>query len=515
VVAVLDQVVPGMLLQKLVLVGSLAGGGIGASRLVPEGSLAARLMAVSVYQWNPFVAERLLMGHWPVLLTYAVLPWLIQAARRWRTQGHMPASLCALVPLASLSATGGVAAAIALAAFVVRRGRPRVVLLGALLVAASNAPWLVSGVLHASSATTDATGAAVFALSGEGSLPAAVAAVALGGIWNAEVVLPSSTGPQGWLFVALVVFLAAAGTRRMVARIPRRDVIGLVTCWLVGWVLAVLTWAVPDAMAWLVVHVPGAGLLRDGSRLLLLCAPLVAVLVAYGAEVLWDLLSRAGAFRYAAGATLIVLPVTLMPDAALGLSGRLEPADFPAAYAEARPLVARAASKQPGDLLLLPLTSYRQPNWNHHRKTLDPLGRYLTPDYVASDELVVSGRVIAGEDPRAAAAGRALGKATPEERTQALAAQGVGIVVLDREAPGPATQLAGTVVYDAGRLQVLRLDSARARGVPTTWRVAMGLAWTFFVATWVACLVLLLRHSRRWHGSGGKARISSKSRSRC
>ena len=64
VVAVLDEVVPGMLLQKLVLVLALAAGGVGAARLLDRGpqALVVRLVAVTVYGWNALVAERLLMG---------------------------------------------------------------------------------------------------------------------------------------------------------------------------------------------------------------------------------------------------------------------------------------------------------------------------------------------------------------------------------------------------------------------------------------------------------------------
>ena len=36
-----------------------------------------RLVAVTVYGWNALVAERLLMGAWPLLVGYAVLPWLL------------------------------------------------------------------------------------------------------------------------------------------------------------------------------------------------------------------------------------------------------------------------------------------------------------------------------------------------------------------------------------------------------------------------------------------------------
>src|SRR4029079_10173842 len=54
VVAVLDTVLPGMLLQKLVLLGALVLGGLGAARLAGR-STVARLVAVSAYVWTPYV----------------------------------------------------------------------------------------------------------------------------------------------------------------------------------------------------------------------------------------------------------------------------------------------------------------------------------------------------------------------------------------------------------------------------------------------------------------------------
>src|SRR6476620_11019194 len=117
VVAVLDEIVPGMLLQKLVLLGALAGGGLGILRLAPRDSLTGQLVAVSVYQWNPFVAERLVLGHWPLLVGYAVLPWLVLAAWEWRTTGVLPWRLWWLVPLGSLSASAGLATGVVLVAF--------------------------------------------------------------------------------------------------------------------------------------------------------------------------------------------------------------------------------------------------------------------------------------------------------------------------------------------------------------------------------------------------------------
>ncbi len=83
---------------------------------------SAHWLAVTLWQWNPFVAERLGLGHWPVLLGYAALPWLVVAARRWRVEQRMPAVLPLLVVCASLSASAGLATAAVLLVLATRRG---------------------------------------------------------------------------------------------------------------------------------------------------------------------------------------------------------------------------------------------------------------------------------------------------------------------------------------------------------------------------------------------------------
>ncbi|MGN6245270.1 MAG: hypothetical protein ACTHQ3_16575, partial [Motilibacteraceae bacterium] len=85
VVAVLDDLVPGHLLQGLVLAGTLVAAGVGAGRLVPTSRTWVRLTAATLAIWNPFVAERLVLGHWALLLAYACLPWLLRSVRRTAT----------------------------------------------------------------------------------------------------------------------------------------------------------------------------------------------------------------------------------------------------------------------------------------------------------------------------------------------------------------------------------------------------------------------------------------------
>jgi hypothetical protein len=473
VVAVLDEVVPGMLLQKVVLLGALVLGGLGAARLAGP-TTVARLVAVSVYVWSPYVVERLGIGHWPLLLCWAVLPWLVVEGARLRTDPRIGAALPFLLLVGSLSANAGLmAAATLLAVGATRRNAARLVA----LALAANAPWLVAGLLHAGSATSSTAGA-VFGLDAEGPLPAPLAALTLGGIWNAEVV-PSS---RELLVLPLVLTLAyaalaAAGARPLARRLGRRTTTALVALWIAGYAVAVLSWAAPDAVGWLAGHVPGGGLARDGTRSLALCAPLTAALVADGAA--W---CARRAPRILVGAAGALLPLAFLPDAAWGSGGELETAHYPGEWAAAR----AALGDGNRDLLVLPFTSYRAPAWNHDRKVLDPLPRYLRPDYVVNDQLVVDRRVIAGEDPRVPDVLAALALPDAGDRAVALADLGIGAVVRDRSVPTTATYdapVAGSVLFDGEDLEVTRLElPIDDRDPPGGWLVALAAAWAAYLA---------------------------------
>ena len=492
VVAVLDQVVPGALLQKVVLLAPLLAGGLGVARLVPGLGLPGRLVAIAVYQWSPFVVERLVIGHWPVLLGYGLLPWVLLLAGRWRTTGRLPVALLVLLPLGSLSVSAGIATGVALLAGLAARGAPGVrrTGLGVGLLLLANAPWLASGLLHAGSGRSDPTGAALFALSGEGSVPAPLAALTLGGIWNAEVVPESREAVLGWLWLALLLALAVVGLAAWRRRLGGRDAAALGFCWSVGLVLALLTWASPGAVGWLAAHVPGGGVLRDGARLLVLGAPAVATVAGVGAQRAVGFLED-GAARVLLAGGLLLLPVLLLPDAAWGVSGRLAAVDYPVDYARAGTAIASQAPA--GDVLLLPLSSYRRPGWNEDRKVLDPAGRHQSRDFVTSDDLVVSGTTVAGEDPRVRAVATALAAATSGERADALVGLGIGVVVEDRTAAGSVPAVDGRELFAGPVLRVTGLDGVRPEEVPRSWAATMALAWLSFV---VGPALALLRAGR-------------------
>ncbi len=493
VVAVLDEVLPGMLLQKLVLYGALLLAGLGYARLV-EGPTVARLAAVSLAIWNPFVVERLGIGHWPVLLGYAVVPWLVLAGRRIREEGTVPTSVWFLMPLGSLSASAGVVSAAVLLVCGLTRVRRTWVSLVALSLAV-NAPWLVAGLRHTAIAS-GAGGYEEFALHGEGSLPAPLAALGLGGIWNAEVVPDSRGGALAWVSLLLLAGLAGLGARSWYRRRRDSEATRLVALWVAGYALALVTWASPAFVAWLGDRVPGAALLRDGTRTLALCAPLVIGLVSSGVTVLWERAAGQAA-RIGLGLACVLLPVAVMTDAAWGLGGQLRPADYPGSWSAAR----RARPQGTGDLVALPFTSYRAPAWNGGRKVLDPLGRYLVPNYVVNDELGVSGRPVTGEDPRVPEVEAALGRATPAARATALAVRGIRWVARERDAPGagdPAydAEVAGTVVYDDTLLQVVRIEADPRSTETSTWsRAVLALAWAALLGVLLIGVLRLFRNA--------------------
>jgi hypothetical protein len=292
-------------------------------------------------------------------------------------------------------------------------------------------------------------------------------------VWNSEVVPITREGVLTVAALTVLVALATLGARAWLRSAGRRDAVGFAVCWALGWGVAVVSWATPGAMAWLAAEVPGGGLLRDGSRLLGLCALATVTLCAYGAERLGGLMRGRGE-RLVMTGLLALVPLSLMPDAAWGSSGTLAAVDYPTSYAEARDAIGDGDG---ADVLVLPFSSYRAPGWNHGHKVLDPLGRYLEPDYVASDELTVAGKTIPGEDPRGDDVGRALAAASPAARATALARLGIGTVVVDKSAPGTAAEVEGQVISDTPELTVLSLADPAPHAPPRSWMVAMLFAW--------------------------------------
>ncbi|RBY90430.1 hypothetical protein DQ244_13405 [Blastococcus sp. TBT05-19] len=451
------SVVPGELVQKLVLLAVVSGAVLGAARLVPPDDDGRRgpaaLVAGLVYGWSPYLAERLLLGHWALLVAWAALPWVLRQSLRLRAgvPGALPRLVLAVAP-AALTPTGSVLAA---GLVLVTVGRARApVALGAVLLLAS--PWIVAGALHPAAGLSDPAGVEAFASRAEGWGGTLVSVLGTGGVWNAGAVPGSRESVLVPLLTLLVVGLAVLGWTARGAR--SRPAGGLLILGGAG-VLLACAGTLPglsDVLEGAVRAVPGAGLLRDGQKWVAWWALPLAIGAGLGTARLLELVRAHGGGRIATGAlatVLALLPVITLPDLAWGVGGRLQAVEYPADWQRVRD----ALHGQEGDVLVLPFGAYRSFDWNEGRPQLDPASRWLPRPTVTDDELVVGGRPVAGEDVRARTVAAAAGD--PAE----LARLGVGWVLVERGTPGrpvPAEVDALPVVVDGPDLRLHRVPGA-------------------------------------------------------
>jgi hypothetical protein len=469
VMALITAVVPGDLLQKAALLGLVYAAVLGAARLVPPDGDGRRgpagAVAGLVYGWSPYLAERLLIGHWTLLVAWAALPWIARAALRVRAgePRALPVLILTCAP-AALAPTGALlAAGVVLAVCGARRAAvPLAALLGMAL------PWLVAGALSPSGGASDPEGVVAFAARPENWGGTLLAVLGTGGIWNGGAVPPSRGSAMVPVLTLLLVALAVLGwLTRDAARGAGR---GLIVLGAVGVVLA-CAGAVPgvvDVLEGVVRAVPGAGLLRDGQKWAAWEALPLAVGAGLGARRLTDAVRARGRAALAlplAGAVML-LPLLAVPDLVWGVGGRLQPVAYPADWQRVRAVLGE--DDGPGDVLVLPFGAYRAFAWNGDRPQLDPAARWLPRPVVADDALVVGGRTVAGEDDRAREVGAVAGNPA------ALAELGVGWILVERGTPGPAVPAAVAalpLVVGGVDLDLYRVPGARAAPEPSPGRV--------------------------------------------
>lgn len=483
VVAVLGAVLDAQLVQRIALFGGLLLAGIGGLRLAVDLPWVDRCAAVTLAVWNPYVAERLALGQWPMVLGYGALLCLVAELRR-----DTPRAGVVLLALAgtALSPAGGLMGA--LAALVV--GRRHGVLRLAAAAAVVNAPWVAAGLLRPGGVLADPAGIRAFALRDEGLLGPVGTALSLGGIWNADVVLPARESALGAILTVFVLLTVVLGL--VVAGRAGRFPGGLVVLAGYGLVIALAGRLVPEVVRGVVEAFGPAIVLRDGSRYLALVAP--ALVLGFATGIAW-LGARTRPLPLAPATLLwgLLLPIATLPGLVDGVSGRLSPVEYPPAWSQARAAVQEAPV---GDVLVLPFSAYRAPTWNEGRPVLDPAGRFFDRPTVTDDGLVVSGRRIAGEDPRAAAVRDAL---RAEDLPAALADQGIGVVVIDTTAGGAEAalrQAEGLTRLHDGDLSVYGVPEASEQPTRVVDRVVMVAVWLVWVGAVLAGLVLAALDAR-------------------
>ena len=499
-VALASRLIDGGIVVKALLVLALWLAGAGAARLaatvVPDAGLGGQLVATTLAIWNPYVAERLLQGHWSLLLGYGCLPWVAVAMLRLRAgPGSSWWPLVLWVAVAGLTPTGlMLAATVALVcAAVPGGGRPRwlcaAVSLGVAVLVAS--PWLAASVLSGALPSAQA-GIAPFAARAEPGLGTLGSLAGLGGIWNAQ----SVPGFRATMFavVSSVVLLGIVAAGLPALR-RRPAAVALL-------VLAVLAVLVPAAMATgpgiavvdqLARAVPGLSVVRDGQKWVALAMPGYA-LAGAGAVLT---LQKTRLPAAAAAAACCVALIAVLPDLAWGVGGALSPVRYPGGWAA----VAARINADPRPVAVLPADTIRRFGWSGRAPVLDPLQRWVRADVLSTGDLTISGRTVLGEGTTARDVQRLLlGGAEPAK----LARAGIGWVVVESGTPGEmdtaAKTLAGLpVVYHDADMTLYRIggDAPGADASRRTLMVLAHLVWlTVLAAGAVGTAVSALRQDR-------------------
>ena len=465
ITAALETMVTGQVVEKVALVAVLLAAGLGAGLLVPSRSTLLRCAAATLYLWNPYVAERLFIGHWSLLVAYAALPWLVREILRLRagnTRSWAPVVL--LLAVAAITPGGGLIAAVTALPVLAWPGTPGrlgdVVRLAGLWVLV-NSPWWLPGMLHGTASTGTSAGVDAFASRAELSLGTVGSLVGLGGIWNAEVV-PSSRGTAVALLATLLWPLLSGAGWRPLRTAWGGGAAGLAGSAVLGLLLAAAG-SLPGASAvlrWVVMSVPGGGLLRDGQRLVAPLALFFAVAAPLGAERLVARWSEP-AVRQVFLLGLIVLPVLVLPDLAWGGLGRLRPVSYPGDWAAVGQIL--RSDPRPGDVASLPWQPFRQFGWNSNRTVYDPAPRMFSRAVVIDSTLTVGSLVVPPDDARSSAVGDAVRSGSPGE----LRRLGVGWLLVEKDTPGtvdPDLLRQGALVFDGPALALYWIGPAQGAG---------------------------------------------------
>lgn len=405
-VAVASHVLDGGVVVKALLILGIWLAGWGAARLVamllPDAGLAGQTVAVTVAIWNPYVAERLLQGHWSLLVGYGCLPWVgltVLSLRRSESRGAvLVPALLFWMALAGLTPTGlMLAATVALTcATAGGAGRSRrfcaLLSLGAAVGAAL--PWLTASAVApgwAAQAGVADAGVAAFAARAEPGLGTLGSLAGLGGIWNAEAVPASRTSVFAVLSVVALLTLVAIGVPLLIRRRVATPLL----------LLALVAVTVPALMATgpglalveaVIRGFPGLGVVRDGQKWVALAMPAYA-LAAAGAVV--TLRPRVPALVSAAVCCAVL--VATLPDLVWGVGGQVRSVHYPPGWQRAAALI----NAEPGPVAVLPVDSMRRFPWAGAAPVLDPLPRWVRAEVLSTGDLVIAGRLIPGEGTRA------------------------------------------------------------------------------------------------------------------
>ena len=382
-----SHLIPGWLVQKIILVLTFTLAGLGTHRLVPFGRVAS-YYAGFLYMLNPFTHVRLLAGQWALLASYAVVPFAVKAflqfletgrtrdivkvALLWTIAGVFQLHGFALLAIIFLVITVvHVLKARSRLSTVIALSKPAFV--GALAFVLLNLYWVLP--------TLSRVGARVsnigldemqffspVSLSGR---PVVLEVAALEGFWRARGLMPGGLSSLWWVPFVGMTFLWVYGlTGALQRRNSRPEILAFGFLAFLGLFLAlgVSTPVSRPVFEFLWDQVPFFRGFRDSHKFLIVLVLAYTYLGAFGVReirvgvsaVRLDFLSSRwrGAHRHLT--LLLAMVVLLVPLSygvrVAGFSGQVHPTHYTAEWYDARELI--AAEQGRTNVLVLPWHQY-------------------------------------------------------------------------------------------------------------------------------------------------------------
>jgi hypothetical protein len=412
--APLSALLGGELVAKFLLVAIIVTAFIGAYRFV--GSLLEQcdpdptidrfdqsvlaLGGAALWALGPFLLTRLAVGHWPIAVSAAFLPWVmptfVRPVRSTRSI-FLASALLAIGGPYGAALSGGYLTASMLRRDQAVAGASRLRCAAAWLGAQS--VWLVPSLI----VLLGTDGRRLMNSSGfatDVQTPLDVFRLAVGmGFWNQPFQVSGDGSTFSTVVAVVVVVLAIIGTRSL----PNH------------WRLPILLPAAAALVLTIASCIPGidaafarltdtavGSILRDAQRFLAPFLLWVAVAAPAGArDIRRRIRGRSAAAAGAIAAIPLVIALMLAGPGTWGFGGQLRPSTIPDEWVEAR----SAVRAEPGTMLALPWFAYFTADVGGNRLVQNPLSSYFDGDVIRSSDLRISQEPMSeNADPRESAA---------------------------------------------------------------------------------------------------------------
>lgn len=446
-------------IARVILVSIPLIGGIGMHRLAPTNSEIGRFFAGLLYILNPFVYERMLAGHWHILLGYALLPWALPSLLEWARVALARSLLKAALWLGVIGvvsfAVALIAFAFTLAAMLVLRerargGRLKSAMALMAMFAITNATWIVAALARLGDvAKFSSLDFRAFLVRGDSPWSAATNLFRLTGFFREDFRSPFLDTAAGWILTTVILGLVVLGAIFAVRtkRMGERTAVFLIVAGMAVLVVALGERApiVGPLLGWLYPRIPGMQVFRETQKLIGLNVLIYALFGAIGVEVVVASdrsehkakrasmrHRRPGMGRILASTAILILPAAWTPGLFALAGGKIIVAEYPAGWYEAEDVLKAHAD---GKTLVLPWHVHMPLSFTNERTNLNPAGDFFTNDLLQAFAVEFPGFTLPVNDPLDRYVRSAISEGVARSDFGAiLAPLGVGSVLVLKEA---------------------------------------------------------------------------------